>query len=227
MQASDDTISKIQKDRQRTNLFRRHEQALIAFLVERMPNWISSNNLTAIGFVGSIITAGSFVLAAYINKYLLLLGLFGLLLNWFGDSLDGRLAYYRNKPRKWYGFSLDFSVDWLTIILISFGFIIYAEGQLKFLGFGFAVFYAWAMITALLRYKLTGKYTIDSGLFGPTEVRVIIGAVLVLECLFHNSILYSAALVCVFLLVVNIIDFRKLLCIADEKDKSERENAQS
>jgi len=219
-----DALSKIAKDRHRTNLFKKYEQITIAFLVQHIPACITPNILTAIGLFGSFITAMSFVLAAYVNRYFLLLGLVGFAINWFGDSLDGRLAYYRNTPRKWYGFTLDFSVDWLTIIMISFGFIVYAPGNLKLLGFAFAVMYAWAMITALLRYKLTNKYKIDSGLFGPTEARIIISIVLIFEVIIQNSILYTAGVVCVFLLFINVTDFLKLLKQADEKDKLERLN---
>jgi phosphatidylglycerophosphate synthase len=221
-----EALSKIAKDRHRTNLFKKHEQIIIAFLVQHIPAYISPNMLTTIGLCGSFITAMSFILAAYVNRYLLLLGLVGFAINWFGDSLDGRLAYYRNTPRKWYGFTLDFSVDWLTIIMISFGFIVYAPGNLKLLGFAFAVMYAWAMITALLRYKLTNKYKIDSGLFGPTEARIIISLVLIFEVIFPDSLLYTAAIVCVFLLFINVNDFLKLLKQANEKDQLERLNKQ-
>ncbi len=218
-----DTLSKITKDRQRTNLFKEIEHKFIVFLVERLPSWITSDMLTGIGLFGSLITGGSFILAAYVNRYLLLLGILGFIINWFGDSLDGRLAYYRNKPRKWYGFSLDLSVDWIAIIMIGLGFMIYADGNLKLLGFGFTVLYGFAMIMTLLRYKFTDKYSIDSGLFGPTEVRIIISLVLILEILLEDSILYSGAVICIALLIIDIIDFIKLLKIADEKDKQEKQ----
>jgi hypothetical protein len=216
--AQSEALEKIQKDRRRTNMLRKHEQQFIAFLVRHQPKWMTSNILTGIGFAGSILTAASFFLAKYVHHYLLLLGIVGLLINWYGDSLDGRLAYYRNKPRKWFGFSLDFCVDWLTIILIGFGFIIYADGIPELLGFAFVTLYGWAMIMAQLRYKLTDTYTIDSGLFGPTEVRIFIGLLLVLEVIYPDALIYSVSFVCAFLFVVDIIDFRKLLRTADEKD---------
>lgn len=65
------------------------------------------------------------VLATCINRYYLLLNIIGFIINWFGDSLDGRLAIYRNKSRKHYGFSLDLTVDWLTTVVVGLGFIIY------------------------------------------------------------------------------------------------------
>jgi hypothetical protein len=215
-------LSKITKDRQRTNIFKKQEQNLIAFLVQHIPDWISSDMLTAIGLFGSLITASGFVLAAYFHRSFLLLGIVGFAVNWFGDSLDGRLAYFRNRPRKWYGFSLDFLVDWLTTILISFGFIVYVNGPWKLLGFCFAFLYGWAMMMALLRYKINNQYTIDSGLFGPTEVRILISLFLVLEVICKDSLIYSGAFACVFLLILNTIDFFKLLKIADQRDKDDK-----
>jgi hypothetical protein len=94
---------KITGDRRRTNILKKPEQRLLAFLVQHIPLWISSDMLTVIGLVGSMITASSFVLALYVHRGWLLLGILGFAVNWFGDSLDGRVAYFRNKPRKWYG----------------------------------------------------------------------------------------------------------------------------
>ena len=218
----EDALSKISKDRTRTNLLKKSEQALIAYLVQRMPKWMTSDMLTGIGFMGSIIVMLSFILAAYVDRYCLLLGILGFAINWFGDSLDGRLAYYRNTPRKWYGFSLDLTVDWLTDILMGIGFIVYVEGRWELLGFAFVTMYGWAMITALLRYKIVNKYTIDSHFLGPTEVRIIIASMLVLEVLFKGAIVYFGAAACIVLLIVNILDFRNILRMADERDKEER-----
>jgi len=62
----------ISKERGRTNLFKEIEQRTIAFLVQRIPSWINSDMLTAIGFLGSIIILLSFVLAARVNETYLL-----------------------------------------------------------------------------------------------------------------------------------------------------------
>ena len=89
--------------------------------------------LSFIGFADSILVFLSFVLAAYVDRALLLLGVVGYMISWFGDSLDGRIAYYRKIPRKWYGFALDITADWLGIILMGLGFVVYAEGIWEFL----------------------------------------------------------------------------------------------
>jgi len=216
-------LAAITKDRDRTNILKKQEQNLIAFLVQRIPKWINSDMLTGIGMVGTLITMGSFILAHFYSRAFLLLGIIGFIINWFGDSLDGRLAYYRKCPRKWYGFSLDFIVDWLTNICIGIGYIVYAEGHYELLGFGFVVLYGWAMMIALVRYKIIDKYTIDSGILGPTEVRIILSAMLVLEVLVKDSIIYSGALACLVLLFINIKDFKSLLIIADQRDKQEKQ----
>src|SRR5690554_3974136 len=211
----------ISTDRQRTNILRAWEQKTIAYLVQKIPSWISSDGLTAIGFFGNLMVATSFVLGAFYSRYWMLLSLLGFIVNWFGDSLDGRLAYYRNRPRKWYGFSLDVTVDWVGTILIGTGFIIYAPGVWKFAGFFFVVLYGWEMITAQLRYKIGGQYSIDSGIFGPTEVRLLIVTILIFEVFIPGSIRYLATLACVVILISNLVETRKLLNMSDERDREE------
>jgi len=220
---SEAVFDAISKDRHRTNILRKYEQKALVFLVQRIPSFVSSDMLTGIGFIGSLITVFSFILATYLDRNFLLLGILGFFVNWFGDSMDGRVAYYRNTPRKWYGFSLDITVDWLTTILIGYGYMVYTDGIWEMLGFVFVVMYGWAMITTLLRYKVTGKYTIDSGLFGPTEARVIISGILVTEVLFEGSIVYSALAACIILFIINIVDTRKLVSLANDRDLAEKQ----
>ncbi len=219
-----EVLNSVFGDRSRTNLLKKYEQQAIAWLVQRIPRRITSNFLTGVGFFGYIVVFASFVLASYYGRVWLLLGLPGFIINWFGDSLDGRLAYYRKKPRKQYGFTLDITIDWLSIILIGLGYIIYAEGVWEVFGYGFVAMYAWEIILALIRYRITGKYSIDSGKLGPTEVRIVIGTIMVAEVLLPGSILFSAVLLVTAIFVVNIIDTRKLLRVADEIDKSEAQS---
>jgi len=222
-QSTEDVLKIISQDRGRTNILRKYEQNALAFLVQRIPSWISSDILTAIGFFGSFIILAGFILAKYYGEVYLLIGVFGFMVCWFGDSLDGRIAYFRNKQRKWYGFALDITADWIGVVLMGWGFVIYIDNTWEILGFLFVILYGWEMMTTLLRYKITNKYSIDSGLFGPTEVRIVISMILVLEVAFKGSILYSAALACALLFITNIIDTNKLLKLANDRDIEERE----
>ena len=218
----EETKTKLFKDRKRTNVLIGPEQAFISYLVKRVPSYISPNILTAIGMVGSVLVLLGFVLADYSHHSFLWLGIIGLFVNWLGDSLDGRIAYYRNIPRKWYGFSLDIIMDWLGTVLIGLGYFLYAKDDHELIAFIFVVLYGWSMIISQLRYKITDIYTIDAGLFGPTEVRVVIAAIILIEILFINSMQYFTASICVILFIINFIDTQKLLKLGDERDEAER-----
>jgi hypothetical protein len=68
---------KLFQDRKRTNILSNPEQRLISYLVPKIPEWISSDGLTAIGLFGSFMILGSFLLAEYVNINYLLLGIVG------------------------------------------------------------------------------------------------------------------------------------------------------
>lgn len=208
-------------DRNRTNILKKAEQLTIVFLLPKVPKFISPNVLTLIGTVGSVFVFLAFVLGTYVTNRYLLLGIIGLFLNWLGDSLDGRLAYYRNIPRRWYGFALDIIADWIGIVLIGFGYYIYAKNGTQIVAFAFVALYGWSVIISQLRYKITDQYSIDSGFVGPTELRFIIAFILIAEVLFHGSIAYLAGLIAIVLFVINIVDSFKLLKLGDLKDKNQ------
>ena len=224
---SDQKINKkLFQDRKRTNILSNPEQQLISYLVPRIPNWISSDGLTAIGLFGSLMILASFLLAEYVHLNYLLLGIVGFFVQWFGDSLDGRIAFYRNKSRKWYGFALDIIMDWISTVLIGLGFVFYAPGDFKYAGFVLVALYGWAMIISQLRYKITDQYTIDAGLLGPTEIRVVISLVLLCEVLFVGTISYLVIAICVALFFINLIDTKKLLDLGDIREAKKKKRKQ-
>ncbi|MCI0920287.1 CDP-alcohol phosphatidyltransferase family protein [Sphingobacterium rhinopitheci] len=213
---------KIFADRQRTNILSNLEQRFITFLLPKIPNWLSSDGLTAVGFLGSVMILVSFLLGEYVDRNLLLLAVIGFFVQWFGDSLDGRIAFYRNKSRKWYGFALDIVMDWVSTVLIGLGYVFYASDDFKYSGFVLVALYGWAMIISQLRYKITDKYTIDAGLFGPTEIRVVISLVIILETIIAGSINYSVMAICAILFIINLVDTKKVLDLGDERDKADK-----
>ncbi len=210
------------QDRERTHLLKIPEHAAVYYLVKRLPAFVTPNMLTVVGMLGSLLVLLSFILSKNINSNYMLLAVVGVWINWFGDSLDGRLAYYRNIPRKWYGFSLDVIMDWLSVVLIGFGYVIYANGNYELLAFIFVALYGWAMIISLIRYKITNKYIIDSGLIGPAELKVIIALVFLTEALLPGSIKYCIMGMCVILFIMNIIETNKLLDAGDLLDRAEK-----
>lgn len=213
---------KIFSDRPRTNLLRIPEQRTITYLVKNMPSAITSNILTGIGFAGSVIVMAGFIFAKYFGPIYLLFCVFGFAINWFGDSLDGRIAYYRNIPRKWYGFSLDIIMDWIATVLIGLGYLFYAKDEYELIAYILVVLYGWAMIISQLRYKITNEYSIDSGKFGPTEIRVLLSLILLAEVFYPNTMQYSIGTICLILFVMNLLDTRKLLKLGNVRDRREK-----
>ena len=224
--AMSETKKTISQDRKRTNILHRQELAFIAYLVERMPHWVTSNMLTALGLTGNLLVAVLMCLSSIQGAWLLLLTPLAFFINWFGDSLDGRLAYYRKKPRKWFGFCLDIMVDWIGIVAIGLGYYTYVQPEWKVVGFIFVVLYGAEMIISQLRYKVTDHYSIDSGILGPTEVRIILSLLFCSEFFIPGSMHWSGLSVSVVLFLSFIADFRKLLAVANERDRAHQQEGQ-
>ncbi len=208
------------QSRKRYNILKNSETKVIQFLCSIMPSWITSDILTIIGFAGSVTVAlGMFM--AKSDKLWLLLSILGFAIQWFGDSLDGRLAYYRNTPRKWYGWAIDISVDWISIIIIGFGVYDYFYQQ-EFVALIFVCMYGWSMINALLRYKITDQYVIDSNAMGPTELRIIICIFILGEYLESGTLWYFALLGSILLVIFNIKDLLDIIKAGHTRDEEEK-----
>src|SRR5436305_13965300 len=72
------------------------ERRILRWFAERMPARVNSDHLTSLGFAAQLGSGAAFALARW-NKYALLLVIACIVLNWFGDSLDGTLARVRNQ----------------------------------------------------------------------------------------------------------------------------------
>jgi len=209
--------------RKRANLLKVCEARLIKFFCRIMPSWVNPDMLTTTGILGSVIIAIGLSEATK-HPYWLLLSVVGFGIQWFGDSLDGRLAYYRGIPRKWYGWALDINADWISACIIGIGFYIYFTDW-KIVAFLFVVAYGGSMILALLRYKIADKYVIDTHMVGPTELRIIISVFMLAEICFP-TVLWKFALVgSVLLMVINFFDSLKIFRLGDLRDIRERTGA--
>jgi archaetidylinositol phosphate synthase len=158
-----------------------HERGLLEYLARRMPSRVLPDHLTALGVVGAALAMAGLI-AANFSLIFLWLAVLGLALNWIGDSLDGTLARVRRIERARYGFFVDHVSDIASQFLIVLGL-----GLSPLMRFDIA-------LLALLGYLALGTYTyiklhvtrsMQLTYFGvgPTEVRVLIGAGLVLATL--------------------------------------------
>ena len=185
-----------------------------------MPSWVNPDMLTTTGILGSVVIAIGLMEAAH-NPYWLLLSVVGFGIQWFGDSLDGRLAYYRGIPRKWYGWALDINADWISACIIGLGFYFYFPNW-KVVAFLFVVAYGGSMILALLRYKIADKYVIDTHLIGPTELRIIISAFMIGELLLPGVLWKFALVGSILLMIINFLDSLKIFELGDQRDIKEK-----
>src|SRR5262245_23779280 len=70
------------------------EKRVLRALAARLPSWVTPDQLTALGFVASLVILAGYALSNWSPMFLWLAS-FGFALNWFGDSLDGTLARFR------------------------------------------------------------------------------------------------------------------------------------
>jgi len=147
------------------------ERPTLTALAARMPPWVNPDILTAIGFVGALITFSTYALSAS-NPAWLWVASFGLIVNWFGDSLDGTLARYRKIERPRYGYFLDNAIDLVQQFLLTVGIGLsgYIRWELCFLAL--SVFLMMSVLS-LLRSHVSGVFQLSYGGVGPTEMRVM------------------------------------------------------
>src|SRR5690606_42021010 len=93
-------------ERQATFVLARLERRVLIWLAVRLPAGMMPDHLTLFGILGATMVGAGYMLSNR-NGDLLLLAIDGLVLNWFGDSLDDMLSVYRPIVLPLYGLFLD------------------------------------------------------------------------------------------------------------------------
>jgi len=148
------------------------ERPALRWLAAHMPAWVNPDILTGVGILGSVVIFFSYWLTN-INANFLWLASLGLVINWFGDSLDGTLARYRKIERPKYGFFVDHTVDAVSTLLVVFGLGLspYVKFEIACLAL---ISFLLMSVLVYIRTYVDGVFKISYGKFGPTEVRLII-----------------------------------------------------
>lgn len=148
------------------------EKDALLWLADRVPAWINSDHLTALGLIAQLLGGVSYALARW-NKYALLAGVVCLALNWFGDSLDGTLARVRNCQRPRYGFYVDHVIDSFSALFLMSGLAV--SGYLHpAVSFGMLVAFLMLSIEAYLAAYVLGRFQLSYWKLGPTEIRLLL-----------------------------------------------------
>lgn len=148
------------------------ERPALQFFCKHMPAWATPDTLTVVGILGAVMIAAGYILTQY-NMAFLWLASFGYFVNWFGDSLDGSLARYRDIQRPKYGYYVDHIVDIIDefIVIIALGISPLVHFEIAAMAL---IGYLMMSAHTFLRTFVDNVFQISFSKIGPTEVRVIL-----------------------------------------------------
>ena len=148
------------------------EKRALQWMAERAPNWLNSDQLTVLGLSAQVGAGICYALSRYDRRGLLLV-ILCLALNWFGDSMDGTLARTRRQQRPRYGFYVDHMVDLFGSIALMCG--LGYSGLLHWhTAIGMLVAFLLLSSESYLATYTLSCFQLSQGIFGPTEIRILL-----------------------------------------------------
>jgi len=148
------------------------EKRLLIWMAERTPRWITADHLTLLGLAAQFMAGASYALARW-NRGALFAVIVFIALNWLGDSLDGTLARVRQQQRPRYGFYVDHMVDTFgaTFLMTGLGISGYLHWQVAL---AMLIAFLVLSIETYLATYCVDRFEMSHGLFGPTEIRILL-----------------------------------------------------
>jgi phosphatidylglycerophosphate synthase len=158
------------KRRLNEGLWQPLERPILQWLAAHLPARATPDDLTAIGLFGAVVTFFGYALSRWHPSFLWL-ATAGLIVNWFGDSLDGTVARFRKIERPRYGFFVDHTTDLFSQVFLALGLGLspYVRFEVACLGL---IAYLLVAVYTFVRTNVFGTLQIAFGGIGPTEVRV-------------------------------------------------------
>lgn len=154
------------------NLLAQPERELLDWLCGQMPRPITSDLLTGLACLGALVAFAGY-LGSQVNPEFFWLASAGLLIHWFGDSLDGSLARYRGRERPLYGYFLDHSVDVLCNFVIMAGVGLSPYIRLDAALFALIGYFMLCMYVFLFNH-VSESFRLSFLALGPTELKLIL-----------------------------------------------------
>jgi phosphatidylglycerophosphate synthase len=148
------------------------EKRILVWMAERTPSWIHPDHLTILGFLAQFMTGVSYALARCSQMGLTGAVLF-LVLNWFGDSMDGTLARVRQQQRPRYGFYVDHMLDSVGALAMMAG-LAFSGYINPAIAVGLLVMFLLLSIQSYLATYALGEFRMSFWSFGPTELRLFL-----------------------------------------------------
>lgn len=158
--------------REQTSLLAPLERISLQWLARHMPAWVKSDHLTLLGFAAMLVAGACYAVAQWWPGAFLIVNVC-LAVNWFGDSLDGTLARYRNKQRPRYGFYVDHIIDAFGILFVLCGLAISGYMSLTIALATLVVYFMLSIDVYLATYTI-GTFKLSFYKFSPTELRILL-----------------------------------------------------
>ncbi len=207
-------MERTQAKRIQTSLINSLERKALTWLAARQPKWVTSDMLTIVGTVGAFLIGLGYALTS-LNVNFLWLSTFGLLVNWYGDSLDGSLARFRNKQRPLYGYYVDHTMDVINESMMFFG-----AGMAPFfdmrLTLSAFVLYLLMTLNVSMNAHLRDEFKLTYLKLGPTEFRIIIAIANTVMLCFGERLLTSIVPNCFIGFVVLILGLIYILTVISD-----------
>lgn len=165
-------MSEGQHERTAEFLLARFERRVLPRLAAALPEWVVPDHLTVLGLLASTVTAAAYLLSNQDPRWLWLANV-SIVVNWFGDSLDGNLARYRKIERPRYGYYLDHLTDAYSTLAVGLGLGL-SPYMLLSVGLAISIVYFVMSINVYLETHVFKQFQLGYGNFGPTEARVIL-----------------------------------------------------
>lgn len=160
-----------QANRIQTSILNGLEKKVLVWLADRQPSWMTSDCLSFIGFLGSVMIALGYALTSKSVAFLWLSSL-GFVINWYGDSLDGTLARVRNKQRPVYGYYLDHTLDCINELIMFIGLGLSPLMDMR-VALMILVCYLLMTVNVSVNAHLKSEFKLTYAKLGPTELRII------------------------------------------------------
>jgi len=166
------TPDKKDAPRQAKFLVARFEQWALPRIAARLPRWVLPDHLTGLGIVAATLIMACYWLSNQDRAWLWGANV-GLVLHWFGDSLDGTLARVRRIQRPRYGFYLDHLTDAYATAALGLG-LGFSPFMLVSVGLAGVMAYLILSINVYLETYVFGVFRYGYGVLGPTEARIVL-----------------------------------------------------
>ncbi len=158
--------------RDMTFLLAQPERRLLRAMAARLPASVRSNHLSGLGVVGAVGVGAAYALSTLDVVWLWVASLL-LVVNWFGDSLDGTLARVRAAERPRYGYYIDHIIDAFSTAVVGIGIGLSPYVNLE-IALALVVIYLMLSINVYLESSVFGVFKMAYGKIGPTEGRIIL-----------------------------------------------------